>query len=80
MYFQNNVLKKLIFIICLYNIHANVKEFIKIIPPVRVNVAYSYSATVNPAVLCAVTRRLYHVAGSKCMIKNLPVVLTLFET
>lgn len=35
------------------------------LPPVMVRVAKSYSATLNPALLCAVILKTYHVAGSK---------------
>lgn len=49
------------------------------IPPVTVNVANSYSATVNPALLWAVIRTLYHVAGSKSRTTKLPPGFTLFE-
>lgn len=35
------------------------------VPPVMVNVANSYSATLKPALLCAVILKTYQVAGSK---------------
>lgn len=49
------------------------------IPPVTVNVANSYSATVKPALLWAVIRTLYHEAGSKSSTTKLPPGFTLFE-
>lgn len=49
------------------------------LPPVAVKVANSYSATVKPALLCAVTRKLYQVAGSKSNTTKLPPGLTLFD-
>lgn len=49
------------------------------VPPVTVNVANSYSATVKPALLCAVIRTLYQVAGSRSSTTKLPPGLTLFE-
>ena len=50
------------------------------LPPVTVKVANSYSATENPALLWAVTFKLYHVAGFKSNTTKLPPALTLFET
>lgn len=35
------------------------------LPPVTVSVANSYSATLKPALLWAVTLKWYHTAGSK---------------
>lgn len=35
------------------------------VPPVMVNVANSYSATLKPALLCAVILNTYQVAGSR---------------
>lgn len=52
---------------------------LKNIPPVKVSVANSYSATVNPALLCAVMRTLYQVAGSKSSTKKFAPGFTLFE-
>lgn len=50
------------------------------IPPVIVSVANSYSATVNPALLCAVTLRWYHCAGSRSPTPKLAFGLTLLAT
>ena len=50
------------------------------LPPVTVKVANSYSATEKPALLWAVTFKLYHVAGFKSNTTKLPPALTLFET
>ena len=41
-------------------------------PPVTVRVANSYSATENPALLCAVTLRLYQVAGLRSNTTKFP--------
>lgn len=49
-------------------------------PPVSVKVANSYSATVNPALLCAVTRKWYQTAGSRSKTTKLPPAFTLFDT
>lgn len=46
-------------------------------PPLIVSVANSYSATVNPALLWAVTRSIYHDAGSKSKTTKFPPGLTL---
>ncbi len=45
-----------------------------------VRVANSYSATENPALLCAVTLRLYQVAGFRSRTTKLPPALTLLDT
>lgn len=54
--------------------------FLFYLPPVTVSVANSYSATANPALLWAVTRRWYHVAGTKSRTTKFPPGLTLFDT
>lgn len=64
----------------LLNFSLNSTDFNRIeIPPVTVNVANSYSATVKPALLWAVIRTLYHEAGSKSSTTKLPPGFTLFE-
>ena len=50
------------------------------LPPVTVKVANSYSATEKPALLCAVTLRLYHVAGFKSKTTKFPPAFTLLDT
>lgn len=50
------------------------------LPPVTVKVANSYSATAKPALLWAVTRKWYQLAGSRSNTTKLPPGLTLFET
>ena len=54
--------------------------WVNILPPVTVRVANSYSATENPALLWAVTLRLYHVAGLRSRTTKFPPALTLFDT
>lgn len=49
-------------------------------PPVAVNVANSYSAMEKPALLWAVTFRLYQVAGFRSSTTKLPPGFTLFDT
>lgn len=44
------------------------------------SVANSYSATVNPALLCAVMRTMYHDAGSRSRTTKLLPGLTLLDT
>ena len=50
------------------------------LPPVTVKVANSYSATEKPALLWAVTFKLYHVAGLRSKTTKFPPAFTLLET
>lgn len=52
----------------------------KVLPPVTVRVANLYSATENPALLWAVTRSWYQVAGSRSKTTKFPPGLTLLDT
>merc|ERR1719308_185722 len=50
------------------------------VPPVEVRVANSYSAIEKPALLWAVTLRLYQVAGFRSRTTKFPPGLTLLDT
>jgi len=50
------------------------------VPPAVVRVPNSYSATVDPAVLWAVTCKLYQVAGLRSKTTKLPPGLTWLDT